>query len=122
MKKNTLKNINEMKKFANRMPKTINEALQFEGDEEFGMEDDMQEGMPEEAPMNNSGIGDDKINNFIKATRKNALEIMTATNDDETKARIYEVAKKIWQICEKELNDDKQQQEGNMQNQNNANY
>ena len=80
-KKTTLKeNISALKKLSTRMPKSINEAINFnemEGDDEFGgIEDE-----PMDAPMDKPGeasieTDEPNIDGFIANMRKESLGIM----------------------------------------------
>ena len=98
MKKKTLKtNINEMKKFAAKMPKNINEALNFESEmEPMDYED---EEMPEEKPVEKEEPDMD-VMAFVDDIRKKSLRGMAklAENPDDER---YQLLKKIWQICDK---------------------
>jgi hypothetical protein len=107
MKKNEIKkNINEIKRISAKMPKSINEALNFNDlaeDDDMEMEEEpMDEPMEQPSkPVNAAGIN---IDNFITTMRKQSLDIMSQLADhpeDET----YEFAKKIWQLAEKAYND-----------------
>lgn len=121
MKKITLnENISALKKVSNRIPKSINEAINFEGTDDDmnfpGGEDDMagsvnEPGMaqngaaPESAPVN----GEDEINvdEFITTMRKNSLKIMAKLSDNPDDA-VYQFAKKIFQLADKAHEDEKQ--------------
>lgn len=104
-------NINECKNFAKKMPKTINEAINFEEDypgHEMGPEDEME---PEhEEPKEDGGID---WMGFVDDIRKKSLMGMAklADNPDDPG---YDVFKRLWQICDKAYNDQKQ---GQMQQQ-----
>lgn len=102
MKKTTLKeNINGLHKIASRMPKTIDEAINFqEGDDVDMMDDapvdDMEHDIPKEEPEDN---GMD-VMAFVDDIRKKSLKGMAqlAENPDDER---YQLLKKIWQICDK---------------------
>ena len=99
MKKKTLKNnINEMKEFASKMPKTINEALNFESEmEPMDYED---EEMPEEEPVEKEEEPDMDVMAFVDDIRKKSLRGMAKLADNPDDER-YQLLKKIWQICDK---------------------
>lgn len=125
MKQNTIKmNINEIKKISSSIPKTINEALNFNGEAPFEDNEDMMDNeQPAQEPMGNKPEmqdgGEIDVENFINETRKRALKIM-AKLADTPENPIYDLSKRIWQICDKAYNDQKeqqQQQNGMMQQQ-----
>lgn len=98
MKRTVKKNITEMQEFVKSIPKTINEALSFEGNEDElgGYEED---DMPEKEPDEPKEEGMD-IMAFVDDIRKKSLKGMASlaeTPDDER----YQLLKKIWQICDK---------------------
>lgn len=109
MKKiSTKKNISEMKKFINRMPKNINEAIDYEGGDDEMMYDDYDEeeqhGMPQQQPQAqaNDGVPTSKMDvaGFIDDIRKKSLKAM-AQLADYPESPEYEQLKKIWQLCDK---------------------
>jgi len=107
------------------IPKTINEAINFnkidndEIDDEFGMEDEPTEPSEDiitgetdkKIEMPNDGLD---VENFINDTRKKALNIM-AKLADEPESRTYDIAKRIWQICDKSIADEKIERSGDVQ-------
>lgn len=101
MKKTVKESINEMKNMVEKMPKTINETLNFEGDdEELGAYDD--ENMEEEPMEKPEEKGEESMDimAFVDDIRKKSLKGMASlaeTPDDER----YQLLKKIWQICDK---------------------
>jgi hypothetical protein len=101
MKKTVKKNISEMKTLVKNMPKTIDESLHFEGDDEMldGYED---EEMPEEEPVDDSKSEDGgmDIMAFVDDIRKKSLKGMASLADNPDDER-YQLLKKIWQICDK---------------------
>jgi hypothetical protein len=126
MKRNNFKqDIKEIKKVSNMIPKTINEAINFneidndEIDDEFGMEDEPTEPSEDiitgetdkKIEMPNDGLD---VENFINDTRKKALNIM-AKLADEPESRTYDIAKRIWQICDKSIADEKIERSGDVQ-------
>jgi hypothetical protein len=101
MKKTVKESINEMKNMVEKMPKTINETLNFEGDDEelgaYG--DENMEDEPMEKPEDKGEESMD-IMAFVDDIRKKSLKGMASlaeTPDDER----YQLLKKIWQICDK---------------------
>lgn len=124
MKKNSFKNnINEIKKVSHLIPKSINEAINFneldndELDDDFGDEteepiEEPIETSVEEPVKEEDGLG---VETFINDTRKKALNIM-AKLADEPESKTYDIAKRIWQICDKSIADEKSEQETNQQN------
>jgi hypothetical protein len=102
MKKNTMKtNIKQIRTISSRLPRTINEAINF--NEEY---DDMD--MLDDEPMENEPIEkempakDDSMDvmAFVDDIRKKSLKGMAqlAENPDDER---YQLLKKIWQICDK---------------------
>ena len=99
MKKKTIKaNINEMKEFASKMPKTINETLNFDNSQLAPMESDEEEFDDEEEPVaEESGMD---VMAFVDDIRKKSLKGMAQLADNPDDER-YQLLKKIWQICDK---------------------
>ena len=113
MKKNTMRtNINRIKTISSRMPKTINEAINFNETDDMDM-DMMDEPMDDEPmaekPMSNEPIGggDSNIENFIANMRKESLGIMKALADNPDDS-VYQFAKKIFQLADKAHEDQKE--------------
>ena len=113
MKKNSFKtNISEIKKVSKRIPKTINEAINFNEIENDEFDDEIEDEYDEEPSVEKTVEqpvkNEDGLNaeTFINDTRKKSLQIM-AKLADEPESKTYEIAKRIWQICDKCLNDDK---------------
>lgn len=100
MKKTVKKNINEMQSLVNNMPKTINEALEFNApNEEF--EDYEGEEVPEEEPVDEpKEDGGMDVMAFVDDIRKKSLKGMASLADNPDDER-YQLLKKIWQICDK---------------------
>ena len=101
MKKNTMRNnITQIKKFSSRMPKTINEAINF--NEEYDDMDMMSDEPMENEPMEKGPVKDDNMDvmAFVDDIRKKSLKGMAqlAENPDDER---YQLLKKIWQICDK---------------------
>ena len=101
MKKNTIKeNIQTIKKISSKMPKSINEALNFEdfsGDEDMIDNDEDMIDTPEEKPVEDSGMD---VMAFVDDIRKKSLKGMAQLADNPDDER-YQLLKKIWQICDK---------------------
>lgn len=101
MKKKSIgKNISDMKKFVSKMPKTINESINFSDEEYEPMEDyeeDMPDGPEEEPETEDAGMD---VMAFVDDIRKKSLKGMAqlAENPDDER---YQLLKKIWQICDK---------------------
>ena len=112
MKKTTLKeNISALKKLSTRMPKSINEALNFnemEGDDELGGIEDEPMDEPMDKPMDKPMETDEpNIDGFIANMRKESLGIMKKLADDPDNA-VYQFAKKIFQLADKAHEDQKE--------------
>lgn len=106
MKKNNIqKNIASMKKISSKMPKSINEAINFNESEDMDldmMDEPMDNGEMDAAPMEEpepkaSGMD---VMAFVDDIRKKSLKGMAelAENPDDER---YQLLKKIWQICDK---------------------
>ena len=111
MKKTTLKeNISALKKLSTRMPKTINEAINFnemEGDDELGGIEDEPMEEPIDKPMEKPMEEEPNIDGFIANMRKESLSIMKKLADDPDNA-VYQFAKKIFQLADKAHEDQKE--------------
>ena len=113
MKKEELKkNINEIKKITSQMPKSLNEALNFNQLENEGEEVEFEDELPEEAPVEKVEAPvaveeDDNIKNFIATMRKQSLQIMAQLSDTPDNPT-YEFAKRIFQLAEKAHQDEKE--------------
>ena len=111
MKKNTMKtNIKQIRTISSRMPKTINEAINFNEDDDMDMMDmDMPEEGPEEELPTESPVAKDthNIDNFISNMRKESLGIMKALADNPDDS-VYQFAKKIFQLADKAHEDQKE--------------
>lgn len=106
MKKTVKKNITEMQNIVKKMPKTINEMIQFEGEDELeGYED---EEMPEEEPLDEPEVEEEPDQatasehaaQLIDDIRKKALRAMADladTPEDEN----YIMLKKVWQMTDR---------------------
>jgi hypothetical protein len=108
MKRNVTKNeIGKIKSVSSRIPKSINEAINFNDDM---YEDDDEMMGDEETPISNyehEEDGDINMENFISTMRKQSLKIMSKLSDSPDNP-IYEFAKKIFQLAEKAHQDEKE--------------
>jgi len=106
MKKNNIqRNIASMKKISSKMPKSINEAINFNESEDMDLDmldEPMDNGEMDTAPMEEpepkaSGMD---VMAFVDDIRKKSLKGMAelAENPDDER---YQLLKKIWQICDK---------------------
>ena len=102
--RNTVKsNLNEIRNLSKRMPKTIQEALNFEEDEEY---DDEAELLPPTEPV--KALPKEKsdesakmdVERFIDDIRKQSLQGMAQLADDPMSEQ-YIILKKVWQIVDK---------------------
>ena len=109
MKKNTMKtNIKQIRTISSRMPKTINEAINFNEDDDMDMMDMPEEGPEEELPTESPVAKDThNIDNFISNMRKESLGIMKALADNPDDS-VYQFAKKIFQLADKDHEDQKE--------------
>lgn len=110
MKKTTLKeNISALRKISSKMPKTINEALSYEGVDDDFMDDEPMERGVEDEPVKQHDIESDEpsIDGFIANMRKESLGIMKKLADDPDNA-VYQFAKKIFQLADKAHEDQKE--------------
>lgn len=112
MKKNTNTIIAEAKKLSSRMPKTINESLNFNGmpREDDDMEMDGDEPIHDEPIEPKPQISDDggiDIDNYINNMRKSSLKIMAKLSDNPDSS-VYLFAKKIFQLADKAHEDEKE--------------
>ena len=99
MKKTVKKNINEMKDLVKSMPKTINEVLSFEGNDDMAeYEDEVGEAdiEPEEEPVHEDE-GKMDVAAFVDDIRKKSLKGMASLAENPEDER-YQLLKKIWQI------------------------
>ena len=114
MKKTVKKNLLEMKSLTKNMPKTINEALNFESDDEM-MGGDEFGGEYEEEPVDDEpdqATASEHAAQLIDDIRKKALRAMADladTPEDEN----YIMLKKVWQMTDRKP---EQQQQAQGQN------
>jgi hypothetical protein len=104
MKKNVIQeNIKKLKNISSKLPKTINEAINFNEDDDMDMMDD--EPMEYE-PMGDEPMEEPQADNgmdvmaFVDDIRKKSLKGMAQLADNPDDER-YQLLKKIWQICDK---------------------
>lgn len=107
MKKNSLKeNINHLRNISSKMPKTINEAINFEENDDLDMmdnepvEDEPIDAAAEEAPIEKHEDSGMDVMAFVDDIRKKSLKGMAQLADNPDDER-YQLLKKIWQICDK---------------------
>ena len=106
MKKNSLKeNINRLRNISSKMPKTIDEAINFqEGDDMDMMDNEPIEDEPmdatEETPIEKPEDSGMDVMAFVDDIRKKSLKGMAQLADNPDDER-YQLLKKIWQICDK---------------------
>jgi len=124
--KNFKENIKQMKNIATKMPKSLSEAMQFEDDEIFDgyQSKSSEDELPVEkekhlhSSQNSPVVNvEDDVENFINNTRKRALSIMAKLADDPTN-KIYDISKRIWQICDKAYTEDREGQQQPIHNNN----
>ena len=120
MKKNIInENIQQIKKISSKMPKTINEALTFEDDEDL-MDYDMVDNEPlDSEPQEKPEEHGMDVMAFVDDIRKKSLKGMAQLADNPDDER-YQLLKKIWQICDKKPEQqtafsNPNNQQGNMQ-------
>lgn len=109
MKKTSLKeNIKHLQTISSRIPKTINEAINFQEDDDMEMNDEPMDDLGSEEPMAAKEIDDEpNIEGFIANMRKESLGIMKKLADDPDNA-VYQFAKKIFQLADKAHEDQKE--------------
>jgi hypothetical protein len=108
MKKNTIEKIT---KLSSKMPKTLNEALNFGPYEESHNDVDVQD-TPEIQEPEEEVVPDmsEKARKLIDNIRKMSLKAM-AELADSPQSPEYESLKKIWQLCDKAVNEKEEQRE-----------
>ena len=104
MEKKLIKtNITNLKNISSKMPKTINEAINFNEDDDIDMMDDEpmeyepMDDEPMEEPHTDNGMD---VMAFVDDIRKKSLKGMAQLADNPDDER-YQLLKKIWQICDK---------------------
>lgn len=100
MKKNSLikENIEKIRRVSKKMPKSINEAMTFEGDDDFDYDDEIVDEPEHHEEKPESGQLD--VMEFVDDIRKKSLRGMAQLADNPDDER-YQLLKKIWQICDK---------------------
>lgn len=109
-KKITIKeNIDQLKRISSRIPKTINEAINFEDYDDEMMDDEPMGDEIENKPMEKPQpeMDEPNIDGFIANMRKESLGIMKKLADDPDNA-VYQFAKKIFQLADKAHEDQKE--------------
>lgn len=113
MKKN---NINSIKKLTSRIPKSINEAINFNDNniemesDEMDMFDDEQIEEPMDEPISkpeDSEMGADELINDIRKKALKAMANLADTPEDPN----YEVLKKIFMMLDKAVSEKQEQRE-----------
>ena len=117
MKKNMTNKLSSIKNLSNRMPKTINEAINFNEDMAYGDEDmDMMDDEPMEEPMEEpldapveepQGAGAEKLLADIRKMSINGLAKLADNPDDPN----YEMLKKIFLMLDKAVTEKQEQRE-----------
>lgn len=97
-KSSTRKTINEMRHFAKAMPTTINEMINFEGEDEGMPFNDEEDEIEPHKEIKDEGNFD--VMQFVDDIRKKSLKGMAALAENPDDER-YQLLKKIWQICDK---------------------
>ena len=112
MKDNSLKrNLKICNAYARKTPKTINEAMAFETDDDLIASDEMESGVEEPEVGQEQEIQPGKLNveAFVDDIRKKALKGMAELAEDP-ESPSYQILKKIWQICDKKPEDQRAQE------------
>lgn len=111
MSKKTMKtNISQLKRISSKMPKSINEAINFNETDDMDMDMEMMDDEPMvDEPMDKKPMedGGSNIENFIANMRKESLGIMKALADNPDDS-VYQFAKKIFQLADKAHEDQKE--------------
>lgn len=117
MKKNTSNNIKMIKKLSSKMPKTINEAINFNDNMAYENDDmDMMDNEPMEEPIEEpiespveepQDMGADKLLADIRKMSINGLAKLADNPDDPN----YEMLKKIFLMLDKAVTEKQEQRE-----------
>ena len=117
MKKNTSNNIKMIKNLSSKMPKTINEAINFNEEMAYDNEDmEMMDDVPMEEPMNEpmeapieepQEAGAEKLLADIRKMSINGLAKLADNPDDPN----YEMLKKIFLMLDKAVTEKQEQRE-----------
>lgn len=111
MRKNSIKtNLTEIRQLVRKSPKTVKESMEFEN-EPISLDDEPEdlEDMPHSEPMMRK---DEKMSpeDLINDIRKKSLRAM-AELADTPEDPSYENLKRIWQLCDKAVNEKQDQRE-----------
>ena len=117
MRNNTSNKLSTIKKISSKMPKSINEAINFNEDMAYGDEDmDMMDDEPMEEPMEEpmdapveepQGAGAEKLLADIRKMSINGLAKLADNPDDPN----YEMLKKIFLMLDKAVTEKQEQRE-----------
>jgi hypothetical protein len=113
MKKNTMnKNIKQLKKLSSKMPRTINEAINFNEVDDMDMnmeDDDFSSEKQLSAPKmdDNSEMGAEELLSDIRKKALKAMANLADTPEDPN----YEVLKKIFMMLDKGVTEKQEQRE-----------
>lgn len=110
MRKNSLKsNLGEIKNLSRKAPKSINEALNFEDNTmgDINGHDDIESMEPTPLPEKDVKLRPEELINDIRKKSLRAMAELADTPEDPN----YENLKRIWQLCDKAVNE-KQDQRG----------
>lgn len=117
MKKNTMKsNISAINKISKKMPKTINEAIDFNeepySNENLLIDDEEDMETPEVGGEEQGGNpnASEKARQLIDDIRKMSLRAM-AELADTPECPEYENLKRIWQLCDKAVSEKQEQRD-----------
>ena len=105
------RNIKQLKKLSSRMPRTINEAINFNevDDMDMNMEDDFSSEKQLSAPKmdDNSEMGAEELLSDIRKKALKAMANLADTPEDPN----YEVLKKIFMMLDKGVTEKQEQRE-----------
>lgn len=101
MKKNSIKeSIMEINKVSAMFPKTLNEALNFNEEEDYEMGPEMDEEPIEDVPMEEEQPKGMDVTAFVDDIRKKSLRGM-AELADNPESEEYIMLKKIWSLVDR---------------------
>ena len=112
MKKNTPNNLKAIKNISSKMPKSINEAINFNDDMAYEGEDMEMMDEPMDEPMEEpveepQGMGAEKLLADIRKMSINGLAKLADNPDDPN----YEMLKKIFLMLDKAVSEKQEQRE-----------
>ena len=109
MRKNSIKsNHEEIKNLSRKEPKSINEALNFEDDTmDLGEPNDMKPMPTTPQAEKESKMRPEELINDIRKKSLRAMAELADTPEDPN----YENLKRIWQLCDKAVNEKQDQRE-----------